>query len=86
MIQGSIHDEHKQISDKLITPESVSSLIQRAIAGTREPRKLLTEYVLKGHPAWAAGLSGLMIAFTEALAVFDGFTRFRIILGIERGD
>lgn len=65
-IQGSIHDEHKQISDKLITPESVSSLIQRAIAGTREPRKLLREYVLKGHPAWAAGLSGVMIAFTEA--------------------
>lgn len=64
-IQGSIHDEHKQISDKLITPDSVSSLIQRAVAGTREPRKLLTDYVLKGHPAWAAGLSALMIAFTE---------------------
>jgi hypothetical protein len=27
-----------------------------------------------------------MIAFTEALAVFDGFTRFRIILGIESDD
>ena len=24
-----------------------------------------------------------MVAFTEALAVFDGFTRFRLILGIE---
>jgi chitosanase len=65
-IQGSIHDEHKQISDKLITPESVSSLIQRAVSGTREPRKLLANYVLKGHPAWAAGLSAVMIAFTEA--------------------
>ncbi len=65
-IQGSIHDEHKQISDKLITPESVSSLIQRAIAGTREPRKLLANYVLKGHPAWAAGLSAVMLIFTEA--------------------
>lgn len=65
-IQGSIQDEHKQISDKLITPESVSSLIQRAVAGTREPRAFLGNYVLKGHPAWAAGLSALMIAFTEA--------------------
>jgi alkylhydroperoxidase family enzyme len=28
----------------------------------------------------------VMVAFTEALAVFDGFTRFRIILGIEGDD
>lgn len=27
-----------------------------------------------------------MIAFTEALAILDGFTRFRIILGIAGGD
>ncbi len=27
-----------------------------------------------------------MIAFAEALAVFDGFTRFRIVLGIESGE
>ncbi len=65
-IEGSIKDEHKQIADKLPTAETWVSLINRLASGTEQPRKAIKDYILKGHPAWAAGLSAVMIAFTEA--------------------
>ena len=80
-------------------PEKIGALEQwreAAVFSERERACLAfaEKFVLQPHgvtdedaAAVAAHLSDKeMIAFTEALAVFDGFTRFRIILGIEGGD
>lgn len=65
-IEGSIKDEHKQIADKLPNAEALVSLVNKLASGTEKPRQLIKDYILKGHPAWAAGISAVMIAFTEA--------------------
>ncbi len=82
-----------------LPPEKIAALEdwrQAAVFSDRERACLAfaEKFVLQPHgvtdedaAAVTAHLSDKeMIAFTEALAVCDGFTRFRIILGIEGGD
>ncbi|MDE2163779.1 MAG: chitosanase [Alphaproteobacteria bacterium] len=65
-IQATIRDEHKQLADHVSTVSGETpSLVQKVLSGGEKPSSALKDYVLKGHPALAAGASALMLAFTE---------------------
>ncbi|MBP1686221.1 MAG: hypothetical protein H6Q33_2364 [Deltaproteobacteria bacterium] len=80
-------------------PEKIAALEQwrEAVAfseGERACLAFVEKFVLQPHGVTDEDAAAVrehlsdkeMVAFTEALAVFDGFTRFRIILGIEGDD
>jgi len=60
-IQSSMRDGHTVLPSG---PGLKRSLVHRALRGM--PHRLLVNKILKGHPGWAAGLSGLLLILTEA--------------------
>jgi len=93
------HFERRSGGGNQLLPERIAALEEWRTAGVFSEREraclaFAEKFVLNPHgvtdedaAAVATHLSDKeMIAFTEALAVFDGFTRFRIILGIQSKD